>query len=292
MPRESSRQQGLPMMRSLVPRYSARSDTGRMREINEDRVYAAPVALSAEREAASARHLLMVADGVGGLERGEWASERAIDVVSTELPAHLEREPIDVALRLAVQAANERIWRAWGSSLDARTGPVATTLVAVLLQQDQLWWANVGDSRAYLVSEDDVQRLTQDHSWTQEQVRNGLLTEEQARLSERRNVITRGVGFQEQVEVDTGGPIRVSDSQLIVLCSDGLHGLVSDAEIAGLARSVEPAEATERMIALSNERGGIDNISAVVCGFVLETLGSADAASTETRAGGRNANAT
>ena len=280
------------MMPSFVPRYSARSDTGRMREINEDHVYAAAVAPSAERAATPARHLLIVADGVGGLERGEWASERAIDVVSTELPAHLEREPIDVALRKAVEAANERIWRKVGSSRDPRSGPVATTLVAVLLDQDRLWWANVGDSRAYLVSKVDVQRLTQDHSWTQEQVRNGLLTEEQARSSERRNVITRGVGFQEQVEVDTGGPIGLSDSHLIVLCSDGLHGLVSDTEIAVLARSFEPAEATERMIALSNERGGIDNISAIVCGFVFETRADADGASTDARAGWQNANAT
>jgi protein phosphatase len=292
MPRTSTRQQRAPMTPSLVPHYSARTDAGRIREINEDHVYAAPIAVSAEDTAAPARHLLMVADGVGGLDRGEWASERAIDIVSTELPVQLERLPVDAALRRAVGAANDRIWREVSVSRESRSGLVATTLVAVVLDQRLLWWANVGDSRAYLVNEDGVQRLTRDHSWTQEQVRNGLLTEEQARLSERRNVITRGVGFQAQLEVDTGGPIALSERHLIVLCSDGLHGLVTDAEIASLARALEPDEATERMIALSNERGGIDNISAVVCSFVPEPIINAEPAALDSRAGWRNADAT
>ena len=279
------------MIPSLVPRYNARTDTGRMREINEDHVYAAPIPTSTTDAGAPMRHLLMVADGVGGLERGEWASERAIAVASAELPGHLGRSRVDEALRLAFEAANDRIWRDVGSRRDPRSGPVATTLVAVVLEQDQLWWANVGDSRAYLVSEHRVQQVTRDHSWTQEQVRNGLLTQEQARLSERRNVITRGVGFQTHVEVDTGGPIPVSERHVIVLCSDGLHGLVSDAEIASLARRFSPAEATERMIALSNARGGIDNISAIVCRFVHETRESAHPGSIDTRGAWQNANA-
>ncbi len=280
------------MTPSLVPRYAARTDTGRMRELNEDRVYAAPILPTANGEVSAVRHLLMVADGVGGLERGEWASEQAVGVVSTELPSNLEHMPVDAALRQAVKSANDHIWREVGSSLDPRSGAVATTLVAVVLDDRHLWWANVGDSRAYLLARDHIQQLTRDHSWTQEQVRNGLLTAEQARLSERRNWITRGVGYQANVEVDTGGPVAISVNHLIVLCSDGLHGLVTDPEIADVARSLEPGAAAERLIALSNERGGIDNISVVVCGFAFETLVRADAASSGARSVWQDTNAT
>ncbi|HET6318741.1 MAG TPA: protein phosphatase 2C domain-containing protein [Chloroflexota bacterium] len=279
------------MTPSLVPRYAARTDTGRMRELNEDYVYAAPIS-PANGAGTVLRHLLMVADGVGGLERGEWASERAVKVVSAELPSNLEHMPVDAALRQAAESANERIWREVGSSLDPRSGPVATTLVAVVLEERQLWWANVGDSRAYLLGRDHIQQLTRDHSWTQEQVRNGLLTAEQARLSERRNWITRGVGYQANVEVDTGGPIAISGDHLVVLCSDGLHGLVTDPEIADVARSLEHGAAAERLIALSNERGGIDNISVVVCGFAFETITSADSASSSARSVWQHTNAT
>ena len=159
-----------------------------------------------------------------------------------------------------------------------------------MLEQAQLWWANVGDSRAYLVANDTVLQLTRDHSWMEEQVRNGSLTPEQARLSERRNVITRGVGFQAHVDVDTGGPIPISENQRVVLCSDGLHGLLSDQEIASLARGSAPAEAAERMIALSNARGGLDNISVVVCAFVPDPSPSAQADSMDARIAGPEPN--
>ena len=113
-----------------------------------------------------------------------------------------------------------------------------------------------------------MQRLTRDHSWVEEQVRKGSLTPDQARISERRNVITRGVGFQPEVDVDTGGPVELRPTDVVVLCSDGLHTLLTDEDIAGVVRRYPSAEATERLVRLSNERGGTDNISVIVCGFV------------------------
>jgi protein phosphatase len=248
----------------LTALYNARTDVGRVREINEDHVFAGELPLL--RGQASTWYLLVVADGVGGLERGEWASERAVAVVTTELPMQLtSREPKD-ALRLAIQTANQLISQQDANRPELRLGPAATTMVAAVVGDGQLWWANVGDSRAYLVggAQSQAQRLTRDHSWVEEQVRRGSLTPEQARLSERRNVITRSIGFQPEVEVDTGGPVALQHGDVVVLCSDGLHGLLTDDEIARESRAYPPVEATERLIALSNERGGTDNISVVV----------------------------
>jgi serine/threonine protein phosphatase PrpC len=255
----------------LQPQYSARTDVGRVREINEDRVFAGELPLPTDHTGASARHLLVVADGVGGLERGEWASEKAVTVITAELPMHLAAHEPRQALQRSLEAANLLIWRRERSEAESRLGPAATTVVAVIVDDRYLWWANVGDSRAYLVGQTSVQRLTRDHSWVEEQIRSGTLTPDQARMSERRNVITRSVGFQAEVEVDTGGPVELHPTDVVVLCSDGLHGLVTDEDIANVVRSYPAAEATERLVGLSNERGGTDNISVIVCGFALQS---------------------
>src|SRR5712692_3693008 len=164
----------------LQPHYSARTDVGRVREIDEDRVFAGELPLPANPTHAAARHLLVVADGVGGLERGEWASEKALTVVTAELPIHLTGHEPRQALQLAFEAANQLIWRRERSEAESRSGPAATTIVAVIVDDAHLWWANVGDSRAYLFREDRVQRLTRDHSFVEELVRVGSLTPEQA----------------------------------------------------------------------------------------------------------------
>jgi protein phosphatase len=272
-------QRGGRIRGGLQAYYSARTDVGRVRQINEDRVYAGELPLLTDGPEPPACHLLVVADGVGGLDRGEWASEKAVTVVTLALPGYLAVHEAREALQLALEAANESIWHRERSDDAADLSPAATTVVAVIVDDRHLWWANVGDSRAYLVTPNDVQRLTRDHSWVEEQVRDGALTPEQARLSERRNVITRGVGFQPEVLVDTGGPLELRSTDVVVLCSDGLHGLLTDEEIAYVVRRYPSAEASERLVGLSNERGGTDNISVIVCGF-REQATSADRADT------------
>jgi protein phosphatase len=106
--------------------------------------------------------------------------------------------------------------------------------------------------------------LTQDHSWVDEQVRAGLMTREDARISERRHALTRSIGFEASVQVDTGGPLPLRSGDVIIVCSDGLHGQVSDDELGGIVQQLLPEEAAERLVALSNERGGPDNISVIV----------------------------
>src|SRR5438105_10919748 len=160
--------------------YSARTDVGRVRQINEDRVFAGELPLLTDGPEPGACHLLMVADGVGGLDRGAWASEKAVTVVTLELPGYLAVHEAREALQLALEAANESIWHRERSDAAADLSPAATTVVAVIVDDRHLWWANVGDSRAYLVTPNDVQRLTRDHSWVEEQVRQGVLAPEQA----------------------------------------------------------------------------------------------------------------
>ena len=117
----------------------------------------------------------------------------------------------------------------------------------------------------YLVRQGRALRLTQDHSWVEEQVRAGFMSREDALISERRHVITRSIGFEPTVDADTGGPIPLRSRDVVILCSDGLHGQVGDDELAGVAQQLLPEAAAERLVALSNQRGGPDNISVIVC---------------------------
>jgi protein phosphatase len=246
----------------LRPLYAARTDAGRVRDHNEDAVQVAQVPSSAD--AGSPWHIFAVADGVGGHERGEWASQTAIAVLNDELARVLDHSNPTDALRAGFEAANTAVLQGGGTI--TRFGQhAATTLVAAVVQQGKLWWAHVGDSRLYLVRQGQVMRLTQDHSWVDEQVRAGLMSEQDALISERRHAITRSIGFGATVDVDAGGPTPLRTGDVMILCSDGLHGQVTDDEIAGITQQLLPEAAAERLIALSNERGGPDNISVIVC---------------------------
>jgi protein phosphatase len=140
---------------------------------------------------------------------------------------------------------------------------MGTTGVAALLLHDALHIANVGDSRAYLIRDGEIRQISRDHSFVGDQVAAGLITADQARSSPHRNVITRALGYQSGVTVDMfRWPLQIDD--IIVLCSDGLHGLVSDAEIAQIAGEAAPDEAVHQLIDLANSRGGTDNITVAV----------------------------
>jgi protein phosphatase len=244
----------------LRPLYAARTDPGRQRDHNEDAVYVSDFSVVPGEAAAYA---FAVADGVGGHERGEWASQTALDILAAELPRKLNSLAPLEALAAAFHVANTAV-REGGSSVHASARP-ATTLVVALVRAGSLWWAHVGDSRAYLFRQGRVQRLTQDHSWIEEQIRAGFMTREEAQLSERRHAITRSIGYSVSIEVDTGGPMPLRSGDIVILCSDGLYDQVTDDELAGVVQQLLPDAAAERLVALANERGGPDNISVVVC---------------------------
>jgi protein phosphatase len=235
-----------------------RSDTGLQRRENEDSAYAAAP-------------LFVVADGMGGAQAGEVASRLAIEAFQEGLDSSGSPEE-----RLAerVRAANRQIY----DRSRAETGRegMGTTLTAAYLDDAQLAIAHVGDSRAYLFRDGQLSRLTQDHSLVDELVRRGKLTEKQAAEHPQRSIITRALGPEPEVEVDTFTyPVRAGD--VLLLCSDGLTSMISEDAVSGvLTRSRTLDEAARGLIDEANQAGGRDNITVVL--FRLEEVGVDDQA--------------
>lgn len=223
--------------------------------------------------------LFMVADGMGGAAAGEIASQMATELVFERLVSRKEPwlgEPVMfvAAMHDAAEYANEEIHR-YASENQGHQGMGTTATIAGLLG-DTLYLAQVGDSRAYLLRGGEARQLTKDQSLIQKLVEVGELTPEEAERSERRNIILQALGPEPDVVVDlTRQPVRKGD--YLVLCSDGLSGLVKHDEIASIVYAAEsPREAGERLVARANEYGGIDNITAVIVRFDGPGLRDAD----------------
>ncbi|MEQ1564458.1 MAG: Stp1/IreP family PP2C-type Ser/Thr phosphatase [Myxococcota bacterium] len=216
-------------------------------------------------------NLFVVADGMGGHAGGEYASAIAVNTVE-EIVTSLEIEgfdadttdPVEVTrhkLSHAIRLAGRRIYE------KAREQPeyhgMGTTAVVLLVDGSNAYVAHVGDSRLYLVREGKVEQVTEDHSLIAEKIRHGLLTPEEAKNHRMRNVITRSLGYQEDVEVDLQvRAVRRGDQFL--LCSDGLSGNVAPDEIMESLSKHGPQDAARHLIGLACERGGEDNITTVI----------------------------
>ena len=234
------------------------TDVGRKREHNEDNM--AYVIPKDQQVMAMKGALFIVADGMGGHAAGEVASEIAVDTVSNAYYMD-DNEDVATPLLQAIKRANASIYQRAAENM-LRSG-MGTTCVAAVLRGDMSYIANVGDSRAYLVRGNQVRQISQDHSWVAEQVRAGLLTEDQARTHAQRNVITRCLGTQPDVEVDVfREPLQEGDC--LVLCTDGLSGLVSDEELLRIVEQSVPQESVYHLVERANENGGPDNITAIV----------------------------
>jgi serine/threonine protein phosphatase PrpC len=238
----------------LMPeRMAALTDRGLKRPTNQDRVLA--------QELPGGAVLLAVADGVGGIGGGETASAEAIEALLTELENAPSDDPTALLWR-AFSVANQRV-RAQAAERPELKG-MASTLATALVRGDTAWVASAGDSRVYLFHQAQLRQLTLDHTWVAEQLRAGLLTDEEAKGSAFRNVITRGIGIAETVQPDMAGPVALAKGDLLLLCSDGLYRAVSDTQIASVLESGTPHSMAERLIHLANDAGGSDNISVVV----------------------------
>ena len=234
------------------------TDVGRKRGHNEDYVDAfSPPDPDARSKKGD---LFVIADGMGGHQAGEVASQTAVETISRDYYADPEEEIARSIVR-AIQRANAAIHQHAQES-PSRAG-MGTTVVAAVVRGQELCLANVGDSRAYLVRGGTIRQITRDHSFVEEQIRAGILTREEAKTHPQRNVITRALGAKPEVEVDTHcGTLLLGDR--ILLCTDGLSEYVQEGEIQALLNQHSPQEATQRLIALANERGGNDNITALV----------------------------
>src|SRR5437588_7255578 len=204
--------------------------------------------------------LFIVADGMGGHAAGEVASEIAVDTVSN-MYYQDDSDEVATSLLRAIKRANALINQRAAENM-LRSG-MGTTCVAAVLRGNMAYIANVGDSRAYIVRGGQVKQVSQDHSWVAEQVRAGLLTEDQARTHAQRNVITRCLGTQADVEIDVF-PEPIEENDALVLCTDGLSGLVTDDEIRRIVNQSGPQESVYHLVERANENGGPDNITAIV----------------------------
>lgn len=232
-----------------------RTDVGRQRHHNEDNVaYIVPkdALLQAKKGA-----LFIVADGMGGHAAGEVASEIAVSSVST-LYYHDDDSDVAASLLRSIQYTNAIIYQR--AREQAEHNGMGTTCVAAVLLDDKAYIANVGDSRAYIVRRGWVRQISQDHSWVAEQVRAGAMTEADARMHQLRNMITRSLGSLPEVQVDLFIE-QVQEGDTLILCSDGLSGMVNDNEIAQIVEQYPPQECVHHLIERANANGGADNIT-------------------------------
>ena len=240
------------------------SDAGRVRPLNEDyhRVWRFP-------HGGGELALLAVADGMGGAAAGEVASKMAVEVLDDTVRRYVEERDeghhvvgLDSLMEKAIRLANRRVHAAALERQGSRG--MGTTLTCAAIEDGVAHLGHVGDSRAYLVRGSRVYQLTKDHSWVEEQVEKGVLSEDEARTHEWRNLITRALGTKPQVAPDTAR-IDLARGDVVLLATDGLHGLVEAEEILSeVRRSTDPQACVDWLIALANERGGPDNVTVVI----------------------------
>ena len=240
------------------------TDTGRVRDHNED-------AIGQDLD----RGLLVLADGMGGLKAGEVASAMAVEVVMRELsevlagidPGQSDAESgyalESLAVGRAILRANETIWQVAQSQ--PQCAGMGTTLVVLLLYDNRLTVAHVGDSRMYRLRDGELEQVTLDHSLVQELVNRGFYTPEEAREATHKNIVTRALGIGEEVEYDVLEEVALP-GDVFLLCSDGLNDMVDDPGIrAILLENLDNLDvAAERLVAAANESGGRDNVSVML----------------------------
>ncbi|MCL2437821.1 MAG: Stp1/IreP family PP2C-type Ser/Thr phosphatase [Coriobacteriia bacterium] len=230
--------------RNTVP-FAALTHVGNVRALNEDSLLALPP-------------LYAVADGLGGHESGEVASSLAIDALRDHAPKH----PEPVALARAVQSANQAVIS--GISKGVGREGMGTTMTAVMIESGRAVFAQVGDSRAYLLRNRSLSQVTEDHSVVGEMMRSGHLTAEEARRHPQRSVITRALGSDPQLNVDTF-EVTILRGDRLLICTDGLTTMVEDEKIQDiLTGSLDPNHAAEKLVQAALDAGGNDNISVIV----------------------------
>lgn len=234
------------------------SDVGKKRNHNED---SCMLCVPEDRSALAEQGLLFaVADGMGGVSGGEFASRLALQTLADEY--YGSTGSIPARLRESLRKANLRIYE------EAEHNPqyhgMGTTVSAVALQGDCAYIAQVGDSRVYMSRDNGtIWQITDDHSLVAEQVRNGMLSEEEARTHALKNLITRAVGTKDSIEIDLFA-VRLQEKDTLLICSDGLSNVVKDDEIGHTLKSNTVQGAARVLVGRALEGGGPDNITVVL----------------------------
>jgi serine/threonine protein phosphatase PrpC len=238
--------------------YCELTDTGIVREHNED--FIGHYVPANPDESRTHGWLFVVADGVGGQDRGEVASQAAVESVIAGFRSAARGEALTASLPRIVQKANLKVYET-GRAASPGGVNMATTIVACALRYDRAVIAHVGDSRCYLIRHGIAQQLTRDHTVVADQVRLGILSAQEAEESEKRHLLSRSLGTDLFVNVEIDDhQVHVDDA--LLLCSDGLYGTVKPPDIANIvAYNPDPAVAAAKLVELAKEREGDDNIS-------------------------------
>lgn len=243
------------------------SDVGKKRTRNEDSFLVS-----------DELRLYVVADGMGGHSGGEFASRLAVSTMDEVLQTinsdpdatvisgvNSEETEYGDRLKYAIEVAGQKIYDQ--SLYDPELKGMGTTITTLLVDQDLAYIANVGDSRVYLVRGTEIKQLTDDHSLVSEQMRAGLISQKDAKKHSMKNIITRSVGYQEEVEIDLARQ-KVDDGDVFILCSDGLTNQVDDHEILEVVtKNTDIPTACRTLVDMANAKGGDDNITVVICKF-------------------------
>lgn len=235
------------------------SDVGRERTENQD--YFGYFEPQDDREFNEKGRLIIVADGMGGHTGGRTASRLAVEIVKNHYLTDTDHNIPDF-LRQAIEKANEAIYQK--AEDDTSLKGMGTTCTSMVIHEGIAYIAHVGDSRIYQVRNNQIKQITQDHSWVQQMLQDGMLTPAEAIDHPKSNVIMRSVGPNPSVDVDSYNPIRLQVGDVYLLCSDGLTGLINDNEILKILSTNKPQPACRELVDLANQRGGHDNITVQV----------------------------
>jgi PPM family protein phosphatase len=238
------------------------TDIGKVRKIDEDSILAADLSFGINSE--SEKFLLLaVADGMGGAAKGEEASKIALNALTkTIIPELFGTLSFTELLENGIKNANQEILDY--TTKNPGSSGMGTTTVCAIVKGNDIHLANVGDSRAYVISTDEIRRVTKDHSYVQALIDEGQITEEEAREHPQKNVITKAVGILESVEPDTM-KLTLDTDESLLLCCDGVIAHLTDEDIHKIiCNTNDPQNACQQIVDLANKRGGSDNISLII----------------------------
>ena len=225
----------------------AKTDIGSKRSMNQDYMYCNTEPVG------SFQNLLIVADGMGGHRAGDYASRLCVETMVQSLEKSAHKTPVSLFDKAVFEESASHV----------EYEGMGTTVVACTLEENTLYIANIGDSRLYLIR-DGIEQITDDHSLVEEMVKQGNITESEARIHPQKNIITRALGINEEVQADFF-EIDVEQGDVIMLCSDGLSNMIEDEDMEYIVKNSDTLQtAAESLVARANENGGNDNITVVL----------------------------
>ena len=238
-------------------RVFAKTDIGKMRNMNQDCIYVSPDDESLK--------LFILADGMGGYNGGEVASRLAVESAKNYIKSYfssiqLDKDSIMQFLKEAVDFTNKTVYQR--SREEKELEEMGTTLEICLIHSNKIFIAHVGDSRVYRIRKNFIRKLTTDHSYVENLVKDGTITREQAYKHPKKNMLTQAIGCEPEVnpEILVKGFLK---DDILLICSDGLTNMVSENEIFGIVRT-DVKKANEVLVSRANDNGGIDNISVII----------------------------